>query len=252
MASCNSTVQITDLVRVCHGVYANDSSLVMASKEDDWCTTLHICRLVWTNDCNTGIDVTSYSYSNVAYSCKKIAFHVVADLQVHCILNKQRCYCTRLSRNHGDQPTDSIKHTLTLFPSPIVAPNISWPNIARTIARGMVTWGGCSEDILTCDEQQLLEMVAKKLYKERATPVVGEASPCPVLEDINLGSSIDLMNTSCFSTTQSGVVGRVGEDGMVYFPSSGGSSNVARRVKDLLHQKNKVHASKRPQHCPIL
>jgi hypothetical protein len=233
----------------------------MASNENDWAYTIHVCLPVWINEYNTGVYVTSYSYSNVANNYKKVAFHSVADVQVHCLLNGHRCYCTRLSRNQGNTTKDSIKHTLTLFPSPVVTPNISWPDIVRTKTCGRVTWGEYGEDVLTQKEQQLLEHVSKKLYKERFAPVP-KAHPQPLHEDIQLGS-IDLTSTSCFLRTESEAVCRVGDmlfvcnketvrarddgdskddeepevsftDGMIYFLCRGGSSNAIRRLRDML------------------
>ena len=250
----SSTVQITDLVRVCPGVYASDSSLVMASNKDDWAYTIHVCNPVWTDEYNTGMDVTSYIYSNVADSYRKVVFHSLADVQVYCILHGHKCYCSCLSRNQGSKTTDSIKHTLTLYPSPVVTPNISWPDIVRTKACGRVTWEAIREGILTCEEQQLLENVSKKLYKQRlVTPL--KAYPRPLHEDICLGN-MDLTSTSCSLMARNETIGRVGDmlficqkkmmgdnedepelsftDVMIYFPCRGGSSSAIQRLKGML------------------
>lgn len=250
-----STVQITDLVRVCPSVYANESSMVMVSSKDEWEITIHLCNPVWTDEFLTGMDVTSYTYSSVADSYRKVTLYSVAGVQIYCLLQNHKCYCSRLSRNQCGKTTDSIKHTLTLFPSPVVTPNITWPDVIRTKACARVTWGTYREYILSCEEQDILANVSKNLYPKRVV-LPDKAQPQPLQEDIRLGI-VDLGSDSpCLLMGESDTIGRVGDilfichkqimqevenkpevsfsDGMVYFPSRGGPASAIHRLRAML------------------
>ena len=259
MSSSSTTVQIVGLVPVLGGVYANDDSLVMTSRRDAWHYTIHVCRPVWIKNQNSGVDVTSYTYSNVSGVRNKYAFHSVAGVHVYCILNGRRCYCTRLSRINGEKRTDSIRHTLTLLQSIHVAPNISCPDIIRTETHGRVTWRTDGADILTQDQQQLLESVSKQLYNDRFRPT-SKTTPQPLSEDIHLGR-IDHTTTSSLLSTRSHVVARVADmllvcrkkcapgnqdgkheqgsrlsftDEAIYFPYRGGPFDALQRLRVML------------------
>ena len=250
--SSNTTVQIVGLVPVLGGVYANDTSLVITSSRDVWHYTIHVCRPVWIKNQNSGVDVTSYTYSNVSDVRNKYAFHWVAGVHVYCILNGRRCYCTRLSRVNGEKRTDSISHTLTLLPSLHVAPNISCPDIIRTETHGRVTWRTDGDDILTQDQQQLLEFASNQLYKGRFGPAP-KITPQPLSDDIHLGR-IDHTTTSSLLSTRSYAVAKVANmlfvcrkkcvpsnqdgkhehDEAIYFPYRGGPYDALQRLKVML------------------
>lgn len=231
---------------------------------------------MWINGHNIGVDVTMYTYSNVSCVSKKHAFHSFADLHVYCILNGSRCYCTRLSRIKGEKRTDSIKHILTLFPSPHVATNISCPDIIRTETCSRVTWGTEGNDILTQYQQELLEIASKHLYKEQVH--MGTAPlPLPLKNNIHLGS-IQHMNTSSFSPTRNEFVTRVANmlvicpkactdnvnaynqdksdlsctTGTLYFPYRGGSSDALQRLKTMLLSLRNLTKDNSSQKVPPL
>ena len=270
MAPGRVTIQLTGLVRVLNGVYANASSLVMASSKDKWHYTIHVCRPMWINGHNTGVDVTMYTYSNVSCVSKKHALHSIADLHVYCILNGSRCYCTRLARIKGERRTDSISHMLTLFPSPHVATNISCPDIIRTETYSRVTWRSEANDILTPYQQELLEIASKHLYKE-PIQLGADLLPRAVDNNIDLGS-IQHMNTSSFSSTRNEFVTRVADmlvicpkvcadnnlygysctDGTVYFPYRGGPSDALQHLKNMLLSLPNMSKDHAGQMIPLL
>ena len=253
------TIQLTGLVRVLSGVYANESSLVLASSKDEWHYTIHVCSPMWIDGHNIGVDVTMYTYSNVSCVSKKHEFHSVADLHVYCILNGSRCYCTRLSRINGEKSTDSIKHSLTLFPSPHVANNISCPDIIRREKCSRVTWGTDGTDILTHYQQELLEIISKHIYTKQVY-LAAEPLPRPLENNIQLGS-IQHMKASSLSSTGNEFVTRVADmlvvchkacaensanahqqasielsykEGTIYFPCRGGPTDAMQRLKTML------------------
>lgn len=273
MNSYHTTVEITDLVPVVPGVYASESCIVTVNNDDSEKYVIHVCRPVWTNGLNTGLDVTSYTYSRVtSVDCKKIFIHSVADVQLYCLFYKHRCYCTRLLTDRREKTVDSIKHTLMLYPFPIVASNISWSDIVRTETCGQVIWNRSGEDVLSYKQQQLLNFVSKKLYPKNRTssPLIRPRSHD---KNIDLGS-IDLGNIPCI-IRRNGALGRVGDmlfvcrdfhardvnhshhvsstECTIYFPCRGGPSMALDRLKYMLlclHEDEK-DAITLPVSCPL-
>lgn len=249
-----TTVQLLGLVPILGGIYANETSLVLASSKDAWHYTIHVCDPVWINGKSSGVDVTSYTYSNVLGVKKKHAFHSVASMHVYCIVNGSRCYGTRLYRVKHEKITHSIKHTLSLFPSLYVAPNISCSDIIRTERSRRVTWRADGEDILSHKQQHQLEFASSLLYTERFHHTC-RALPQALHDNINVGS-IDRMTTSSFLSSGSYAMARVADmlivapqngdvtadhggevainNVTIYFPCRGGSSDAHQRLTAML------------------
>lgn len=255
------TVQIVGLVRVMKGVYANDTSLVTNTSSDALHYTIHVCKPLWIEDQNSGLEVTSYTYADISGTRTKHTLHPVADIGIYSVLNGSRFYCSQLSRVNGEKKTDSIKHTLTLYPSLHIAPNISCPDIIRTEKHCRVTWRTGDNGIFTHDQQRVLETASKLLYTDKRTHrPTADMTPQPLDKDIHLGMC-DPTTFNWLSTT-SHVVVRVAhmlfvcdkkcasdhqdathEQGLtnmpfineeIYFPCRGGRFDALQRVRTML------------------